>query len=82
MDLNKVPASSTVELNQYNVQAYRKVLHTVEVSPDIDATGVSGINEVGYTVSRKVTGDGKYIGIGASYNKDDHKTMVKLSYTW
>lgn len=82
VDLNKVPASSTVELNQYNVQAYRKVLHTVEVSPDIDATGVSGINEVGYTVSRKVTGDGKYIGIGASYNIDDHKTMVKLSYTW
>ena len=81
-DLKTLPTSSTVELNQYNVQAYKKVLHTVEVSPDIDATGVSGINEVGYTVSRKVTGDGKYIGIGASYNIDDHKTMVKLSYTW
>ena len=81
-DLKTLPTSSAVELNQYNVQAYKKVLHTVEVSPDIDATGVSGINEVGYTVSRKVTGDGKYIGIGASYNIDDHKTMVKLSYTW
>ena len=80
--LKTLPASSTVELNQYNVQAYKKVLHTVEVVPDIDAAGVSGINEVGYTVSRKVTGDGKYIGIGASYNIDDHKTMVKLSYTW
>ena len=81
-DLKTLPAGSTVELNQYNVQAYKKVLHTVEVSPDIDAAGVSGINEVGYTVSRKITGDGKYIGIGASYNIDDHKTMVKLSYTW
>ena len=80
--LKTLPAGSTVELNQYNVQAYKKVLHTVEVVPDIDAAGVSGINEVGYTVSRKVKGDGKYIGIGASYNIDDHKTMVKLSYTW
>lgn len=81
-DLSKIPAGSTVELNQYNVQAYKKVLHTVEISPDIDATGVSGINEIGYTVSRKITSDGKYIGLGASYNIDDHKTMVKLSYTW
>ena len=81
-DLKTLPAGSTVELNQYNVQAYKKVLHTVDISPDIDAAGVSGINEVGYTVSRKITGDGKYIGIGASYNIDDHKTMVKLSYTW
>ena len=69
-------------MNQYNVQAYKKVLHTIEIAPDIDAAGVSGINEVCYTVSRKITGDGKYIGIGASYNIDDHKTMVKLSYTW
>ena len=80
--LKTLPAGSTVELNQYNVQAYKKVIHTVEVVPDIDAAGVSGINEVGYTVSRKVTSDGKYIGLGASYNIDDHKTMVKLSYTW
>ena len=80
--LKTLPAGSTVELNQYNVQAYKKTLHTIEVSPDIDATGVSGINEVGYTVSRKISNDGKYVGVGASYNIDDHKTMVKLSYTW
>lgn len=81
-DLKTLPASSTVELNQYNVQAYRKVLHTVEVSPDIDYTGVKGIGEIGYTVSRKVSDSGKYIGVGTSYNIDDHKTIVKLSYTW
>lgn len=80
--LKTLPAGSTVELNQYNVQAYKKVLHAVEVSPDIDYTGIKGVGEVGYTVSRKITGDGKYIGIGAAYDIDDHKTMVKLSYTW
>lgn len=79
VDLNKLPASSTVELNQYNVQAYKKILHTIEVVPDIQNKSV---DEVGYTVSRKISNDGKYIGVGASYNIDDHKTMVKLSYTW
>ena len=78
-DLKTLPAGSTVELNQYNVQAYKKILHTIEVVPDIQNKSVG---EVGYTVSRKISSDGKYIGIGATYNIDDHKTMVKLSYTW
>lgn len=69
-----------VELNQYNVQAYKKTLHTVEVSPDID--GERGIAEVGYTVSRKVSRDGKYLGVGASYNFDSNKAYVKMTYTW
>lgn len=69
-----------VELNQYNVQAYKKVLHTVEVSPDIDSG--RGVAEIGYTVSRKVSSDGKYLGVGASYNFDSNKTYVKMTYTW
>lgn len=69
-----------VELNQYNVQAYKQVLHTVEVSPDID--GGRGVAEVGYSVSRKVSSDGKYLGVGASYNFDNDKAYVKMTYTW
>ena len=69
-----------VELNQYNVQAYKKVLHTVEVSPDID--GGRGVAEVGYSVSRKVSRDGKYLGVGASYNFDNNTAYVKMTYTW
>ena len=68
-----------VELNQYNVQAYKKVLHTVEVSPDIEGRGIA---EVGYSVSRKVSRDGKYLGVGASYNFDSNKAYVKMTYTW
>ena len=79
VDIRAIPSTSTVELNQYNVQAYKKTLHTIEVMPDIQNKSV---DEVGYTVSRKISNDGKYIGVGASYNIDNHKTMVKLSYTW
>lgn len=80
VDVASIGKDESVELNQYNVQAYKKVLHTVEVSPDID--GGRGIAEVGYTVSRKVSRDGKYLGVGASYNFDSNKTYVKMTYTW
>lgn len=79
-DVASISKDKPVELNQYNVQAYKKTLHTVEVSPDID--GGRGIAEVGYSVSRKVSRDGKYLGVGASYNFDSNKTYVKMTYTW
>lgn len=79
-DTASIGKDTPVELNQYNVQAYKKILHTVEVSPDID--GGRGIAEAGYSVSRKVSSDGKYLGVGASYNFDNDKVYVKMTYTW
>lgn len=79
-DVTSIGKDKPVELNQYNVQAYKKVLHTVEVSPDID--GGRGVAEVGYSVSHKVSRDGKYLGVGASYNFDSNKAYVKMTYTW
>ena len=78
-DVTSISKDKPVELNQYNVQAYKKVLHTVEVSPDIEGRGIA---EVGYSVSRKVSRDGKYLGVGASYNFDSNKAYVKMTYTW
>ena len=79
-DVASISKDKPVELNQYNVQAYKRVLHTVEVSPDIE--GGRGVAEVGYSVSHKVSRDGKYLGVGASYNFDSNKTYVKMTYTW
>lgn len=79
-DVASIGKDKPVELNQYNVQAYKRVLHTVEASPDIE--GGRGIAEVGYSVSRKVSRDGKYLGVGASYNFDNDKAYVKMTYTW
>lgn len=79
-DTSAIAKDTPVELNQYNVQAYKKVLHTVEVSPDIN--GGRGIAEAGYSVSRKVSSDGKYLGVGASYNFDNDKVYIKMTYTW
>lgn len=79
-DVASISKDKPVELNQYNVQAYKKVLHTVEVSPSID--GGRGIAEAGYNVSRKISRDGKYLGVGSSYNFDNDKVYVKMTYTW
>ena len=81
-DLNTIPAAAKVELNQYNVQAYKKELHTIEVSPNIDGGGKAGVAEIGYIEQFKISKDGKYIGLGVSYNIDEHKTMAKVMYTW
>lgn len=81
-DFNAISDATRVELNQYNVQAYKKELHTIEVSPNIDGSGKAGVAEIGYIEQFKISKDGKYIGLGVSYNIDEHKTMAKVTYTW
>ena len=38
--------------------------------------------EVGYSVAKKITHDGQYVGVGVDYNVEDKKCLVKLEYTW
>ncbi|WP_196605810.1 hypothetical protein [Pectinatus haikarae] len=80
VDTSKLPQDTQISLNQYNVQAYKKTLHTISYAPkSIDNTSPK---EIGYSISRKITKDGKYVGVGVDYNFDDKATMVKLEYTW
>ncbi|WP_196600543.1 hypothetical protein [Pectinatus frisingensis] len=80
VDTSKLPQDTQISLNQYNVQAYKKVLHTVSYAPKtIDNPSPK---EVGYSVAKKITKDGQYLGVGVDYNFDDKAAMVKLEYTW
>jgi len=80
VDLTKYQETDPVVLNQYNVQAYKKILHTVSYAPkDIQDWSPK---EVGYSVAKKITNDGQYIGVGIDYNVEDKKGVVKLEYTW
>ena len=57
VDLDKFDKNQKIELQQYNVQAYKKVLRTVEYEPiQKQAT---------FSISKKITNDGQYIGVGA-----------------
>ena len=72
--LDELPADTQVTLNQYNVQAYKKHINTIEYQPTEKV--------VGYTHQWKVSKSGHYMGIGADYDIDDKKVMMKITYSW
>lgn len=73
VSMNDIEKDSKVELNQYNIQAYKKVIRTIDVTFNKQAT---------FTISRKITNDGQYLGIGAGYDWENNRVIAKLSYSW
>ena len=71
--LDELPADTQVTLNQYNVQAYKKHINTIEYQPTEKV--------VGYTHQWKVSKSGHYMGVGADYDIDDKKVMMKITYS-
>lgn len=72
--LDELPSDTQVTLNQYNVQAYKKHINTIEYQPTEKV--------VGYTHQLKVSKSGHYMGVGADYDIDDKKIMMKVTYSW
>ena len=72
--LDELPADTQVTLEQYNVQAYKKHINTIEYQPTEKV--------VGYTHQWKVSKSGHYMGVGADYDIDDKKVMMKITYSW
>lgn len=73
-DLSRLDEGQTVNLAQYNVQAFKKHINTIEYAPSEKV--------IGYTHQIKVTDSGRYVGIGADYDMDDHVLYAKISYSW
>ena len=72
--LDELPAGTQVTMNQYNVQAYKKHINTIEYQPTEKV--------VGYTHQWKVSKSGRYMGVGADYDIDDKRIMMKVTYSW
>lgn len=78
VDISSIPEDTKVELSQYNIQAYKPVIRQVEVGKSPD-----GDNIVGFTVSKKVSKDGQYLGVGVDHVfGNDNKTYIKVVYSW
>ena len=73
VNLKGIESAEKVQLNQYNIQAYKKVIRTIEYTSNKQAT---------FTISRKITDNGQYIGIGAGYDFDNKRVIAKISYSW
>lgn len=81
-EIANLPANTDVTLNQYNVFAYKKVFHDWTIYPSFKGVTPSGINEVSYGINRKITKDGKYLGIVTGYEFDDKKAKIGLRITY
>ena len=74
VELDKLDKNTTVNLNQYNVQAFKKHINTIEYYP--------AEKTVGYTHQWKISKNGRYIGAGVDYDTDDQRVMAKITYSW
>ena len=74
VELDKLDKNTTVNLNQYNIKAYKNHINTIEYYPSEKT--------VGYTHQWKISKSGKYIGVGIDYDTDDERVMAKVTYSW
>lgn len=83
-EVAKLPGSTDITLNQYNVFAYKKVIQGINIYPDWSAAANRKfkLNEITADVNRKISNDGKYIGVTAGYEFDDKKAKIGLRYSF
>lgn len=74
VELDKIDKDTTVNLNQYNVQAFKKHINTIEYYPEEKT--------IGYTHQWKISKSGIYMGVGVDYDTDDGRIMAKVTYSW
>ena len=74
VELDKLDKDTIVNLNQYNIKAYKNHINTIEYYPEEKT--------VGYTHQWKISKSGKYMGVGVDYDTDDGRVMAKVTYSW
>ncbi len=83
-DIEKLPADTPITLNQYNVFAYRKKFQQIEITPDWAelAQGKLKLDEAGYTINKRITKTGKYIGFKVAYSLKHEEAKGSAVYTF
>jgi hypothetical protein len=77
-DLSKYESTLPIELNQYNVRAYKKRLRGINYYPSTITDWKPAMISADYSV--KVSDSGKYLGVTAAYNWDSKKVYAGLRY--
>lgn len=78
-DLSKYDSKLPVELNQYNITAYKKRLWGVTYYPKSLTNWKPAMVSVDYSM-RISKSSGKYMGVAAAYNTDSKKAYLGLRY--
>lgn len=72
-DTSKYKFDQAINVNQYNIKAYKKHIRGIEYYPD---------KYVGADYSWKISDNGQYLGIAFLQNLDDNKTYLGVRYSW
>lgn len=78
-DLSKIDKDTPVELQQYHIYTTPKVLREVGLKAGTDGNAVDGIS---YGIKRRISTEGKYIGVRADYDWKEKEAAVWLTYTY
>lgn len=78
-DLSKIDKDTPVELQQYHIYAAPKVLHEIGLKADSSGNGIAGVS---YGIKRRISAEGKYIGVRADYDWKEKEAAVWLTYTY
>ena len=81
-EVTKLPATTDVTLNQYNVFAYKKILRDITIYPSFNGITPSGVSEIDIGVSRKITNNGVYLGAVDGYDFESRKIKAGLRLTY
>ena len=81
-EIEQLPPLTPIVLNQYNIQAYKKVVKGITLYPSFNGITPNGVSEIEGDISRKITKDGKYLGVAASYNFKHDEAMAGLRITF
>jgi len=73
-DFSKYKENTPINLNQYNIHAYKKVIRSVSYAPTEKIVGVS--------IQQKINDHGTYMGVGVDYDIDDKKVYGKIIVSW
>ena len=73
-DLSKLNKDDKIQLNQYNIKAYKPVIRTISYAPSEKI--------VTFSIQKKVTNSGVYLGVGVGRDIDDKKTFVFVNGSW
>ena len=77
-DLSNYDSKLPVELNQYNVTAYKKRLRGINYYPKSISDWNSAMVSVDYSI--KISKAGKYLGASVAYNLDNDKAYLGIRY--
>lgn len=84
VDITKLEPNTPVNLNQYNIYAYPKIQRAWTIFPDWGdaAKGNFNIKEITWDVNKRISKDGKYLGVVAGYDKEKDQAKLGLRYAY